>query len=151
MSEFALIKLIKFLKIYKCPENMLCKEAIRRKLVKIYIIYELMKAEEKKKGSRIIRRNSRRFWVRPIFNVERRLAQGASNNLVEEMIFGDVDKFFNSFQMTPEMFEKLLQIVSSRIQKHLVIRLFLLALAFKSACDMYLQEIVWYPYHMYFV
>ena len=51
MSKFALINLIKFLKIYKCPENALCKEAIRRKLVQIYIIYELMKAEEKKKGS----------------------------------------------------------------------------------------------------
>lgn len=64
-----------------------------------------MKAEEKKKSR--IKRNRRRFWVRPIFNLERRLAQGASNNL-EEMIFEDKNKFFNFFRLTPEMFEKLL-------------------------------------------
>ncbi|XP_067209999.1 uncharacterized protein [Linepithema humile] len=118
-SDFALINLIKYLKIYKCSENTLCKEAVQRKLVKIYIIYKLMRIEEKKRDSRIKRR---RFWVRPIFNIERRFAQGASNNLMQEMTFEDVEKFFNYFRMTPETFEKLLHIVSPHIQKQFVIR-----------------------------
>ncbi|XP_077280401.1 uncharacterized protein LOC143907456 [Temnothorax americanus] len=67
-------------------------------------------------------RNVRRFWVRPIFNAERRFAQGASNNLVQEMVFEDREKFFNFFRLTPEMCEKLLQIVSPHIEKQFVIR-----------------------------
>lgn len=67
-SDLALINLIKYLKIYKCPESTMCKEAIRKKLIKIHKMYELMRAEEKKEDSR--RRKIRRFWVRPIFNVE---------------------------------------------------------------------------------
>lgn len=67
-SELGLINLIKYLKIYKCPESILCKEAIQRKLVRIYIIYKLMRAEEKKRDSRI-KCNARRFWVRPIFDI----------------------------------------------------------------------------------
>jgi len=120
-SEITLIYLIKYLRIYKCSESTLCKETVRRKLVQMYIIYKLMRAEEKKRGSEI-RRNTRKFWVRPIFTIERRLAQGASNNLVQEMIFEDREKFFNYFRIIPETFEKLLQIISPRIQKQFVIR-----------------------------
>jgi len=80
-----------------------------------------MRAEEKKRDSEI-RRNARKFWVRPIFTIERRVAQGASNNLVQEMIFEDREKFFNYFRITPETFEKLLQIISPHIQKQFVIR-----------------------------
>ncbi|KYM97802.1 hypothetical protein ALC62_11503 [Cyphomyrmex costatus] len=80
-----------------------------------------MRAEEKKRDS-AIRHNARKFWVRPIFTSERRVAQGASNNLVQEMIFEDREKFINYFRITPETFEKLLQIVSPRIQKQFLIR-----------------------------
>jgi len=105
-SEITLIYLIKYLRIYKCLESTLCKETVRRKLVQMYIIYKLMRAEEKKRGSEI-RRNTRKFWVRPIFTIERRVTQGASNNLVQEMIFEDREKFFYYFRITPETFEKL--------------------------------------------
>lgn len=80
-SELALISLLKYLKIYKCPENTYCKETIRRKLLQIYVIYQLMRAKEKKRKEKR-KCSARRFWVRPIFNIERRIAQGASNNLV---------------------------------------------------------------------
>jgi hypothetical protein len=116
MSKFALINLIQLLKVYKCADSNLSKEDIRRKLIQVYIVYELMRAEEKKKEFEI-KRNVRRFWVRPIFNIERRLAQGASHNLVQEMVYEDKEKFFNYFRVTPETFEKLLYIVSPHIQK----------------------------------
>ncbi|XP_071576421.1 uncharacterized protein [Temnothorax nylanderi] len=38
------------------------------------------------------------------------------------MVFEDTEKFFNFFRVTPETFEKLLQMVSPRIQKQFVIR-----------------------------
>nr|XP_012223365.1 PREDICTED: putative nuclease HARBI1 [Linepithema humile] len=62
-----------------------------------------------------------RLWL-DNFNIEKRFAQEASNNLVQEMTFEDVEKFFNYFRMTPETFEKLLHIVSPHIQKQFVIR-----------------------------
>jgi len=60
---------------------------------------------------------------RSIFTIERRVAQGSSNNLMQEMIFEDREKFFNYFRIiiTLETFEKLLHIVS-RIQKQFLIR-----------------------------
>lgn len=64
-SEVALINLIKYLKIYKCPDNNLCKEEVKQKLIKLYILHEIMKAEEKKREINF--RNVRRFWVRPMF------------------------------------------------------------------------------------
>jgi len=71
------------------------KETVRQKLVQTYITYELIRAKEKKRYS-AIRCNARKFWIRPIF-IKKRIAQGASNNLVQEMIFEDREKLFNYF------------------------------------------------------
>lgn len=55
-------------------------------------------------------------WVRPIFIIERRLAQGANNNLVNKLQ-QDHEKFVNYFRMEPALFKKLLQLVGLSITK----------------------------------
>ncbi|XP_018336981.1 PREDICTED: uncharacterized protein LOC108745356 [Trachymyrmex septentrionalis] len=37
-------------------------------------------------------RKQRQFWVRSIFNTERKLQQGASDNLIKEMLAEDMEK-----------------------------------------------------------
>ena len=49
--------------------------------------------------------------IRPKFREERRLMQGASDNLVREMEDTDVEKYFNYFRMPFETFQKLLTII----------------------------------------
>jgi len=60
--------------------------------------------------------------VRPIFSEQRRLLQGASNNLIVEMQLSDEEKYFNYLRMSPTMFNELLTIVGPRIEKQKVVR-----------------------------
>ncbi|XP_018396263.1 PREDICTED: putative nuclease HARBI1, partial [Cyphomyrmex costatus] len=64
----------------------------------------------------------RKYWVSPIFTIERRLAQGASDNLVNELEQQDREKFVNYFRMEPAFFEKLLQLIRPSITKQSVVR-----------------------------
>ncbi|KYQ54017.1 hypothetical protein ALC60_07094 [Trachymyrmex zeteki] len=68
-------------------KNVYClfkREAIRKKILKLYSLYIIQKTEK---------RHYKQFWVRPIFTEERRLMQGASDNLVREMEILDPEKF----------------------------------------------------------
>lgn len=76
------------------------KQAIQKRMLQLYLLYTTIKKREKD-------RHTRQFWVRPIFTEERRLMQGASNNLVREMECMDEDKYFNYFRMPFETFNKL--------------------------------------------
>lgn len=84
----------------------------------MYALYSFVRESERKT---FINRK-RKFWVRPIFTAERRLAQGASNNLVKELEKRDNENFVNYFRMEPEVFQKLLQLVGPSITKQSVIR-----------------------------
>lgn len=64
----------------------------------------------------------RKYWVRSIFSVERRSLQGASENLVKEMMIEDVEKYMDYFRMPPQLFEMLLKLVGPVIEKEYVIR-----------------------------
>ena len=57
-----------------------------------------------------------------IFTPERRLLQGASNNLIPEMLNSNDSKYCNFLRLTPELFEKLLEIVGPNIEKQYAIR-----------------------------
>ncbi|XP_026827590.1 uncharacterized protein LOC113562374 [Ooceraea biroi] len=61
------------------------------------------------------------MWVRPIFT-ERRLLQGASDNLLVEMRLGDPEKYLNYLRMSPIIFTELLNIVGPLIEKQHVVR-----------------------------
>lgn len=84
----------------------------------MYALYFLIIKSERK----TINEKKRKHWVRPIFTVERRSAQGASNNLVNELHQQDHEKFINYFRMEPVLFEKLLQSVGPSITKQSVVR-----------------------------
>lgn len=64
----------------------------------------------------------RKFWVRPIFTLERRFLQGASNNLIPEMLNSEDKKYCNFLRLPPMLFEKLLEIVRPKIEKQYVVR-----------------------------
>ncbi|KYN27949.1 hypothetical protein ALC57_02648 [Trachymyrmex cornetzi] len=68
------------------------------------------------------KKQKRKCWVRPIFRLERRRLQGASDNLVREMQLNDPDKYFNYFRMSSETFRRLLALVGPLITKQEYIR-----------------------------
>ncbi|XP_029164116.1 protein ANTAGONIST OF LIKE HETEROCHROMATIN PROTEIN 1-like [Nylanderia fulva] len=68
------------------------------------------------------KRNKRQYWVRSIFSEERRIMQGASDNLVREMEYIDKEKYFNYFRMSLETFERLLSIIEPYITKETVVQ-----------------------------
>lgn len=86
----------------------------RRQIVKLFTLWKLLKDEEEKARHRT--------WVRPIFTERLRVLQGASDNLVREMEFGDHEMFQNYCRMSAEMFSELLAIVGPRIEKQYIIR-----------------------------
>lgn len=55
--------------------------------------------------------------MRPIFNAERRLRQGASDNLIKEMLAEDMEKYVDYFRMPSQIFEALLALVGPTITK----------------------------------
>lgn len=63
------------------------------------------------------RKKERRFWVRHIFTQEQRLAQGASDNLVIEMLIHDEKMYFDFFRMDFEAFNNLLTLIERKITK----------------------------------
>ncbi|KYN43061.1 hypothetical protein ALC56_02500 [Trachymyrmex septentrionalis] len=67
-------------------------------------------------------RKQRQFWVRSIFNTERKLQQGASDNLIKEMLAEDMEKYVDYFRMPSQIFEALLPLVGSTITKQYFIR-----------------------------
>lgn len=50
------------------------------------------------------------------------MAQGDSNNLVEEMELNDMDSFVNYLRVPQEVFEALLDLITPRIRKEFVVR-----------------------------
>jgi hypothetical protein len=91
------------------------KQELRRKIAKLYILYNIAIKNERNE-------RKRQFWVRPIFNAERRLQQGASDNLVKEMVAEDKEKYVDYFRMPHQIFEALLALVGPIIAKQYVIR-----------------------------
>lgn len=98
------------------PYSIFQKQIIRNKILKLYLLYKIIKKRDQKKYKR-------QYWVRPIFTEERRLKQGASDNLVREMECMDKEKYFNYFRMSLETFEKLLSIIEPYITKQTVVRI----------------------------
>lgn len=97
--------------------NAVLQEEIRKKIKRLNMLYLLtLRSEEKgQKGKR-------KYWVRPIFTVERRLAQGASANLIEEMQEQDEETFCNYFRMQPAIFNDLLKLVGPLLAKQSAVR-----------------------------
>ncbi|XP_071578909.1 putative nuclease HARBI1 [Temnothorax nylanderi] len=94
-----------------CPFK---KQQLRSKIIKLYSLYIIAERNENEK--------QRRYWVRPIFSMERRLNQGASENLVKEMLAEDREKYLDYFRMPPQLFNVLLTLVEPVIIKQYVIR-----------------------------
>lgn len=69
-----------------------------------------------------MKKKQRKYWVRSIFSIERRLQQGASDNLVKEMLVEDTEKYVDYFRMAPQLFDTLLALVGPVIAKEYVIR-----------------------------
>lgn len=65
---------------------------------------------------------SRKYWVRPIFRIRRRIAQGASDNLVKEITYADREKYMQYLRMSETNFRQLLRLVEPYIKKQHVIR-----------------------------
>lgn len=90
------------------------KIKLRKQLLKLYHFYKLLKRSSNKK--------ERRWWVRCIFQEERRALQGASENLIREMETHDPEVFKNFLRFTPAMFYELLDHVEHRIYKQYAVR-----------------------------
>ncbi|XP_011882846.1 PREDICTED: uncharacterized protein LOC105570326 isoform X2 [Vollenhovia emeryi] len=97
------------------PYSIFQHQVIRRRIIKLYLLYTIIKKRNRQ-------RHKRQYWVRPIFSEERRLMQGASDNLVREMENLDKDKYFNYFRMSFETFEQLLSTIEPDITKKIVVR-----------------------------
>ncbi|XP_071649673.1 uncharacterized protein [Temnothorax longispinosus] len=91
------------------------REFRRRQLLKAFDIYRIMKRREKQK-------NQRRFWVRPIINEDRRRLQEASNNLIREMQYIDMEKYIEYLRMDISTFHELLRLIGPKIEKQHVVR-----------------------------
>lgn len=91
------------------------KQELRRKIVKLYSLYIITERNENNK-------KKRKYWVRRIFSIERRFQQGASENLVKEMLAEDTEKYVDYFRMAPQLFEALLTLVGPVIAKEHVVR-----------------------------
>ena len=89
-------------------------EIMKKKAIAMFYLYLQYKKIQNDK-------NIRTIWVRPIFT-ERRLLQGASDNLLVEMRLQDPEKYFNYLRMSPTIFNELLNIVGPLITKQKVVR-----------------------------
>lgn len=98
--------------------NVFTRKKMHQQINKLSALYYIKIKNERKN----MNKKERKYWVRPIFSIERRLAQGASNNLVNELEQSDHEKFFNYFRMEPVLFKKLLQLVGPSITKQSVVR-----------------------------
>lgn len=116
-SKTILLLLLLLTKRLKQNNNIFIRQEIYCKIIKMYTLYSILIKNEKKAN-----KGKRKYWVSPIFTVERRLAQGASNNLVNELEEQDREKFVNYFRLEPTLFEKLLQLIRPSITKQSVVR-----------------------------
>lgn len=118
-SKIALLCICKYCRKWrKSPIYYMYQRAVQKKLLGLYIIYKKMVQREndrKEKPKRI-------FWVRPIFMPERRFLQGASDNLIPEMLVSNDPIYCNFLRLSPVLFEKLLEIVGPRIEKQYVVQ-----------------------------
>jgi len=113
--RFMLLVMIEMLKnSMTSPFNQ--RKLTYNRVIRMFTIYLKLKRLESAK------KQKRKCWVRPIFRLERRRLQGASNNLVLEMQLNDPDKYFNYFRMSPETFQRLLALVGPCITKQECIR-----------------------------
>lgn len=115
-SKIALLYIYKYLKKWK--QSITYERAVKKKLLKLYIIYKKMVQHE----NAVKKKQKKKFWVRPIFTLERRFLQGASDNLIPEMLNYNDMKYYNLLRVTPMLFEKLLEIVGPKIEKQYAIR-----------------------------
>lgn len=113
-SQTVLLSIFALLKQFQ-QSNYFEQVDLRRKIMQLYALYHTVLSDEN-------RVKQRQFWVRPIFTTERRLLQGASDNLVREMVTEDRDKFVNYFRMDPAIFEKLHGLIGPSIEKQSVVR-----------------------------
>ncbi|XP_043478349.1 putative nuclease HARBI1 [Leptopilina heterotoma] len=95
------------------------RELLRSKIISLWKLYLIRK--------QIVRREEqvsvqRRFWVRPIFTVDKRIEQGFSNNLIKEMLSNDHEKYFTFFRVVPAVFDQLYERIGPLIEKATVFR-----------------------------
>lgn len=124
-------------KIYKwrrIPQLGRLKQRKRRKLIKTYLLYKVLKEKERKET------NLRRIWVAPIFSEKRRNEQGASNNLIKEIKNTDLEKFFEFMRMDTEAFNELLKIIEPNITKQNAVRNSVPATTRMEICLRYLAQ-----------
>ena len=118
-SKIALLCIYKYWKKWRQSPIYHNNRAVKKKLLKLYIIYKKMVQHE----NALKKKQKRKFWIRPIFTPERRFLQSASNNLIPEMLnSNDTNKYCNFMRLTPILFERLLEIISPRIEKQYVVR-----------------------------
>lgn len=115
-STIALLCICKYWK--KWRQSPTYQRAHQKKLLRLYIIYKKMVQHE----NAIKQKQERNCWIRPIFAPEKRFLQGASDNLIPEMLASNDPKYFNFLRLTPVLFEKLLDIVGPKIQKQYTVR-----------------------------
>lgn len=115
-STIALLCICKYWK--KWRQSPTYQRAHQKKLLRLYIIYKKMVQHE----NAIKQKQERNCWIRPIFTPEKRFLQGASDNLIPEMLASNDPKYFNFLRLTPVLFEKLLDIVGPKIQKQYAVR-----------------------------
>ncbi|XP_025155101.1 protein ANTAGONIST OF LIKE HETEROCHROMATIN PROTEIN 1-like [Harpegnathos saltator] len=109
------ILLYKINKWKSMPQLEYLKQKKRKKLIKVYLLYKILKNKEKKRSLRTV-------WVRPIFTEEKRYKQGASDNLIKEMKNVDTEKFFEYMRMDIDTFNELLKLIHKNIMKQNVVR-----------------------------
>lgn len=113
-KKIKILLIKKIIEWKRTPQSSIVEET-RQKLLKLYLLYRRMKKREEKNIQR-------RFWVRPIFTVRQRMLQSASNNLSKEMENSDPDKFVEYLRMYSLVFNKLLNLIKSKIEKQHVVR-----------------------------
>jgi len=89
-SKTLFVVICGLLKKLKQSRSLLYEQKLRRKIAKLYILYTISKKEES------ISRE-RKYWVRPIFSIKKRLLQEASENLIKEMQEEDVEKYVDYY------------------------------------------------------
>lgn len=116
-SKIALLCIYKYWKKWR-QSPVYDQRALQKKLLKLFMIYKKMVQHE----NSMKERQKRNFWVRPIFTPERRLLQGASDNLIPEMLHYNDTKYCNFLRLTSMLFKELLKIVGPKIEKQYAIR-----------------------------
>jgi len=70
----------------KWRQSPIHQKAVQKKLLTLYKIAYIIYKKMVQRENALKEKQERKCWVRPIFTPERRLLQGASNNLIPEML-----------------------------------------------------------------